>query len=65
MIYEVITTAQANADLRGIYEYITYELLSPDNAAGQFDRLEERILELEKFPENTDFIEMSRGIAEG
>lgn len=65
MIYEVITTAQANADLRGIYEYIMYELLSPDNAAGQFDRLEERILGLEKFPENTDFIEMSSGTAEG
>ena len=37
MIYEVIATDQANADLRGIYEYITFELLSPDNAAGQLD----------------------------
>ena len=51
MIYEVITTNQADADLRGIYEYITFELLSPDNAAGQLDRLEELILELEEFPE--------------
>ena len=51
MIYEVIITDQANADLRGIYEYITFELLSPDNAAGQLDRLEEHILVLEEFPE--------------
>lgn len=51
MIYEVITTEQADADLRGIYEYIAFELLSPDNAAGQMDRLEEHIIGLEKFPE--------------
>jgi len=51
MIYEVIITDQANVDLRGIYEYITFELLSPDNAAGQLDRLEEHILGPEEFPE--------------
>ena len=51
MIYEVITTDQADADLRGIYEYIAFELLSPDNAAGQLERLEEYIIGLEKFPE--------------
>lgn len=51
MIYEVLTTAQADADLRGIYEYIAFELLSPDNAVGQLDRLEKRIIELEEFPE--------------
>lgn len=51
MIYEVITTDQADADLRGIYEYIAFELLSPDNAAGQLGRLEEQIAGLEEFPE--------------
>jgi toxin ParE1/3/4 len=51
MIYEVITTEQAEADLRGVYEYIAFELLSPDNAAGQLDRLEEHIIGLESFPE--------------
>ena len=50
MIYEVITTDQADADLRGIYEYIAFELLSPDNAAGQLERLEEHIIGLEEFP---------------
>ncbi len=28
MIYEVITTKQADTDLRGIYEYIAFELCS-------------------------------------
>ena len=51
MIYEVTTTNQADADLRDIYEHIAFELLSPDNAAGQLDRLEEHIIGLEKFPE--------------
>ncbi|MBQ3163187.1 MAG: type II toxin-antitoxin system RelE/ParE family toxin [Lachnospiraceae bacterium] len=51
MIYEVTITEQANADLRKIYEYIAFELLSPDNAAGQLDRLEENIIGLEQFPE--------------
>lgn len=35
MIYEVITTNQADVDLRDIYEHIAFELLSPDNALGQ------------------------------
>lgn len=51
MIYEVIITEQADADLRGIYEYIAFELLSPDHAVGQFERLEEHIAGLEEFPE--------------
>ena len=50
MIYEVTTTEQADSDLRGIYEYIAFELLSPENAAGQLDRLEENIIGLETFP---------------
>lgn len=33
MTYDVIVTEQADADLRGIYEYIAFELLSPDNAS--------------------------------
>ncbi len=51
MIYEVTTTDQADADLRGIYEYIAFELQSPDNAAGQLERLEEHFMGLEEFPE--------------
>ena len=33
MIYEVITTIQADTDLREMYEYIAFELLAPENAA--------------------------------
>lgn len=51
MIYEVITTDQADDDLRCIYEYIAFELLSPDTAAGQLGRLEKHIVGLEEFPE--------------
>lgn len=51
MIYQVSITEQADTDLRGVYEHIAFELLSPDNAAGQLDRLEEHIIGLENFPE--------------
>ena len=51
MIYKVVTTDQAEADLRGIFAYIAFELLSPDNAIGQLGRLEECIIGLEVFPE--------------
>lgn len=50
MKYEVIATEQAESDLRGIYEYIAFELLAPENAKGQVARLEEMILGLEEFP---------------
>ena len=51
MIFEVAISAQAEVDLRGIYEYIAYELQSPDNAGGQLGRLEENIMKLDQMPE--------------
>jgi toxin ParE1/3/4 len=51
MIYEVTATDQADADLRDIYKYIAFELLSPEHAAVQLERLEEHITGLERFPE--------------
>ena len=51
MKYEVVTTAQAVADLRAIFEYIAYELLAGENAIKQLDRLEEAILSLDEMPE--------------
>ena len=33
--------------MRGIYEYIAFELLAPENAAGQLDRLENAISKLD------------------
>ncbi len=51
MIYIVEVSEQADSDLRAIFEYIAFELYSPENASGQFDRLEEQILSLETMPE--------------
>lgn len=51
MIYEVEVSEQADSDLREIFEYIAYELQSPQNASGQLDRLEEQILSLDTMPE--------------
>ena len=51
MKYDVILTEQAEIDLRGIFEYIAFELLAPKNAAGQLDRIEEKILSLMDHPE--------------
>lgn len=38
MNYEVVLSAQAEMDLRGIYEYIAFTLLAPENAIGQLKR---------------------------
>ncbi len=46
MIYKIDISKQAQADLRGIYEYIAYTLLSPQSTAEQLDRLEEHIMGL-------------------
>ena len=43
MIYKFDITAQAKADLRGIYDYISIDLLSPLNSIGQLGKLEENI----------------------
>lgn len=51
MIYEVEVSRQADSDLRGIFEYIAFELQSPKNASGQLDRLEKQILSLNTMPE--------------
>ena len=51
MKYEVLTTEQAAADLRAIFEYIAYDLLAGQNALDQLDRLEEAILSLGEMPE--------------
>ena len=50
LIYEVEVSEQADSDLRGIFEYIAFELQSPKNARGQ-QRLEEHILSLDTMPE--------------
>ena len=51
MNYEVRLTTEAENDLRGIFEYIAFELQSPQNAAGQLDRLEQCIMSLDQMAE--------------
>ncbi|MGM9941699.1 MAG: type II toxin-antitoxin system RelE/ParE family toxin [Bulleidia sp.] len=51
MTYEIEVSEQADSDLRGIFEYIAFELQSPENAKGQLDCLEKRILSLDMMPE--------------
>ena len=40
MIYDIVISDQAEIDLRGIFEYIAFELQAPENASGQLDRLD-------------------------
>lgn len=49
MIFKVVISSQVEKDLRGIFEYIAFELLSPENATGQLERLEKQILHLKKY----------------
>ena len=51
MIYEIEVSEQADSDLRGIFEYIAFELQALENASGQLERLEEQILSLDTIPE--------------
>lgn len=49
--YPVKITEKAVGDMNGIYEYIAVNLLSPENAMGQYNRIADRVLELGFFPE--------------
>ena len=51
MNYSLEISEQANADLRGIFEYIAFKLQSIQNAAGQLSRLERSIQSLNHMPE--------------
>lgn len=51
MIYNIEITNQADKDIRKIYEYIAYELQSPENASGQLVRIEQCIMNLDSMPE--------------
>lgn len=51
MTFEIEISDQADADLRGIYEYIAFDLQSLESASGQLARLEERIMSLDQMPE--------------
>ena len=50
MKYKVMYTAGAKKDLRNIFRYISEELLAPENAAGQTDRIMAAIRKLVTMP---------------
>ena len=47
----VVYTQRAQNDLRNIYEYIAFSLLSPENAASTARRIIETVRSLEQMPE--------------
>ena len=55
--YEVRVTDEALSDMEKIYKYISFELLAPENAIGQYNRIADAILSLEVFPNRFAFFE--------
>lgn len=51
MQYNVVITREAEKDMEDIYNYIALELLSPEYALEQYNRIAEAILQLDIFPE--------------
>ena len=64
--YKVEVTQEALADMEQLYRYIADTLLSPENAMGQYNRIAEAILKLDKLPERFRIMdsepEHSRGL---
>jgi toxin ParE1/3/4 len=53
--YKVEITKQALQEMEDIYDYIAKELLSPENAIEQYNRIADAILILDIFPEKTEY----------
>ena len=49
--YKVEITKEALQDMEDMYNYIALELLSPENAMGQYNRIADEILTLDTFPQ--------------
>lgn len=50
MTYRINYSAEAKQDLRDIYSYIAFELLEPDTASGQTQRIMDTVLTLNEMP---------------
>ncbi len=48
--YSIVYSPKAKEDLEGIYSYIAFELLVPDTARGQTDRIRNAIRTLDFMP---------------
>ncbi|MCD8088654.1 MAG: type II toxin-antitoxin system RelE/ParE family toxin [Oscillospiraceae bacterium] len=50
MSWKIVYTSHARRDLRSIYSYIVNELLAPETAAGQTQRIMKAIRSLDEMP---------------
>ena len=55
--YRVLITDEALNDMESIYEYIAEELLAPDTAMGQYNRIADAIETLDQMPERIKLME--------
>ena len=60
--YIVEITAAALADMEEIYNHIAYVLLSPENAMRQYNRIADKILDLEYMPERNRIMDTDLGL---
>uniref|UniRef100_I5AQ22 Plasmid stabilization system protein n=1 Tax=Eubacterium cellulosolvens (strain ATCC 43171 / JCM 9499 / 6) TaxID=633697 RepID=I5AQ22_EUBC6 len=63
--YPVKITEKALGDMNGIYEYISVNLQSPENAMGQYNRIADRVLELGFFPEKFRLVDFEPEHSQG
>lgn len=56
-IYNVQITNEALQDMKDIYDYIVTQLLVPEYALGQYNRIADAILTLQLFPERFKILE--------
>ena len=55
--YKIHITDEALNDMESIYEYIAEELLAPDTAMGQYNRIADAIETLDQMPERIKLME--------
>ncbi len=60
--YAVRITDRALSDMEGIYDYIAVDLLSPENAMGQYDRIANSIMRLKILPQRYAELEAVKGL---
>lgn len=54
--FSIEYSSEAMNDLRAIYRYIAFELLAPQAAKGQTDRIQDAIDGLDRFPEEHQLV---------
>lgn len=54
--YKIEITDEALSDMEKIYNYIALELLSPENAINQYNRIADKIMSLKLLPERINII---------